>query len=121
MLKNKTGNIIPLKARELNRRLIWEHRFKPDLVKKISNYYYYLSLFSNLRRLLANEQIRYCADNPRNDEDIIKFVLDGQSIINRMTFSIELLTLNVRCVYQIVQQLSSNSVLLKCTFNCCIK
>ncbi|XP_018397610.1 PREDICTED: uncharacterized protein LOC108775677 [Cyphomyrmex costatus] len=70
-------NMIPPKAIELSRTMLWKHKPKLDLVEKKS-YGYYLSLLSNLQRLLNNEQVRYCIDNPRNNEDVMKSVLDGQ-------------------------------------------
>lgn len=70
-------NMIPPKAIQLNRTMVWKHKPKLDLIEKESCGYY-LSLLSNLRRLLANEQVCYCVDNPRNDGDVMKSVLDGQ-------------------------------------------
>jgi len=54
-------NMIPPKAIQLSCTLLWKHKPKLDLIEKKS-YGYYLSLLSSLRRLLANEQVRYCVD-----------------------------------------------------------
>jgi len=62
--------MIPPKAIQLSRTLLWKRKPKLDLIEKKS-YGYYLSLLSSLRRLLANEQVRYYVDNPRNDGNVL--------------------------------------------------
>ncbi|XP_011697939.1 PREDICTED: uncharacterized protein LOC105455927 isoform X2 [Wasmannia auropunctata] len=71
-------NMIPPKAIQLSRTLLWKYKPKLDLIEKKS-YGYYLSLLSSLQRLLANEQVRYCVDNPKNNGNVMKSVLDGDT------------------------------------------
>jgi len=84
--------MIPPKAIQLSRTLLWKHKPKLDLIEKKS-YGYYLSLLSSLRRLLTNEQVRYCVDNPRNDGNVMKSVLDGQYYKSHEIFILKLLIL----------------------------
>jgi len=78
--------MIPSKAIQLSRTLLWKHKPKLDLIEKKS-YGYYLSLLSSLQRLLANKQVRYCVDNPRNDGNVMKSVLNGQYYKSHEIFS----------------------------------
>jgi len=54
----------------------WKRKPRLDLVEETRKGYT-IPLLDSLKRLLANDQIRYCVEIPRHNGDVMKTVLDG--------------------------------------------
>jgi hypothetical protein len=73
-------------AIELGRRWVWKTRPAVDLVLKVFNAFT-IPLLPNLKRLLENDDVRSCVDNPLNGGDTYKTVLDGRYFRTHPFFS----------------------------------
>jgi len=74
-LQKKFEMIVP-EAVELGKVWIWKKKPTPGLVEEMRKGCC-ISFLESLRRLLSTRQVRYCVENPRPNECVMRTVLDG--------------------------------------------
>ncbi|KAE8738371.1 hypothetical protein FOCC_FOCC016149 [Frankliniella occidentalis] len=87
---------------DMGRSLIWKKKPTIDLVEKVDKFYY-MSFLPALQRLLQNKQVRDCVDNPKQSNNVMKSVLDGNYFKTHPFFSRFVVSLAIILYYDEVE------------------